>query len=85
MATVYPPMIVSSTMSDALALGRRIRHLRREQGLTLADLSDLTGLTLNCIHNLEVGRQRNPRLDTLKKISKALHTSLVHLLEEEED
>ncbi|WP_304976098.1 helix-turn-helix transcriptional regulator, partial [uncultured Ligilactobacillus sp.] len=44
-------------------MGNRIRELRAERGLTLANLANNTGLAPNTISQYETGK-RNPKLET---------------------
>jgi transcriptional regulator with XRE-family HTH domain len=52
-------------------IGERIFSRRKELGLTQEKLSDLTGLSLNQISNLE-NSYSVPTVDTLLKLSEAL-------------
>ncbi|MYJ35925.1 MAG: helix-turn-helix transcriptional regulator, partial [Acidimicrobiaceae bacterium] len=44
------------TEPDLLVLGRRLRHVRRTRGLTLADLAERTGRPPAYLSRLENGR-----------------------------
>ena len=66
--------------SDAVALGRRIRHHRRAAGLTLAELGERVGLSASALSLIENGR-REPRVTTLADLARALGTDLAGLLE----
>lgn len=67
---------------DLLALGRRVRHLRQERGLTLASLAGLVGRAPSQLSLIENGR-REPRLAVLQAIAGALEVPLTALLEPE--
>ncbi|GAB3270825.1 helix-turn-helix domain-containing protein [Microbacterium lacusdiani] len=67
---------------DALAVGRRIRQLRAERGMTLDALAAAVGRAPSQLSMLENGR-REPRLSMLRAIAKALGTGLDALLETE--
>jgi transcriptional regulator with XRE-family HTH domain len=56
-------------------LGRRIKTLRKELGLTQEDLSFEVGVNRSYMGFIERG-ERNPSLAMLKKIAKALKISL---------
>jgi transcriptional regulator with XRE-family HTH domain len=56
-------------------LGRRIRTLRKELGLTQEDLAFEVGVNRSYMGFIERG-ERNPSLAMLKKIAKALEVSL---------
>lgn len=50
----------------------KIATLRRKKGLTLLDISILSGLSSGYICHLEKGSRNNPSLKSMEKISKAL-------------
>lgn len=54
----------------------RLRHLRTQAGLTVADLAARAGISRQYICDLEAGRRVDPRLSLLVKISDALGVSL---------
>jgi transcriptional regulator with XRE-family HTH domain len=56
-------------------LGRNVRELRTSQGLTLAALADLVGISPSAISQIERGATE-PSLGTLWNLGKALHASL---------
>ena len=56
-------------------LGRRIKTLRKELGLTQEDLAFEVGVNRSYMGFIERG-ERNPSLAMLKKIAKALEVSL---------
>lgn len=64
-----------------LILGHRLRHRRRELGLTLAELSKLTGRSSAYLSRLENGRVE-PRFGFLATLAKALNTTTAFLLEQ---
>ncbi|WP_246603965.1 helix-turn-helix transcriptional regulator [Microbacterium marinilacus] len=68
--------------ADALAIGRRIRRLRAERGLTLEALAAEVGRAPSQMSMIENGR-REPRLSMLRTIAKALGTSMDALLQAE--
>src|SRR3954454_18120215 len=61
------------------ALGRAIRALRRERGLTLVQLAAATGLSQPFLSQLELGRSR-PSMRSLFRIAAALDTTQQALL-----
>lgn len=65
---------------DALALGRRIRRLRTERGMTLDDLAHAVERAPSQLSMIENGK-REPKLTLLQAIARALGTSLDGLLE----
>ncbi len=61
-------------------LGKRIRFLRKQQGLSILELSVLADINRNYLCDLEKGR-RNPTVLILNKICGALNISLSFLFE----
>lgn len=53
---------------DPFTLGRRLRHLRKERQLTLADVSDGTGIAASALSLLENGK-REAKVSTLQKLA----------------
>ena len=56
------------------------RKLREEKGLSQEKLARLSDVANNTIIKIEGGKNQNPTLDTLKKISKALDVSVDDLI-----
>lgn len=64
---------------DAITVGRRVRHLRREKGMTLVELGAVVGRAGSQLSLVENGR-REPKLDLLRALAAALDVSLPDLL-----
>jgi transcriptional regulator with XRE-family HTH domain len=65
---------------DALRkLGRRLRELREEKGLSIAEFASLTALEHNDINNMEAGKLDIP-LTMIVALARALGTSPAQLL-----
>ncbi|MBX3093372.1 MAG: helix-turn-helix domain-containing protein [Cryobacterium sp.] len=64
---------------DSLTIGRRIRALRTERGLTLDELGSAVGRAASQISVLENGK-REPRLSDLTAVARALGVTLDELL-----
>lgn len=64
---------------DVLAIGRRVRHLRRARGLTLEQLAARVGRAPSQLSLIENGR-REPRLTLLQALAAALDVTLPDLL-----
>ena len=62
-------------------LGRKIRELRREKGLTMQQLAEKVGVNYTTIHRVETG-QVSPSVVLLSEIAQRLDCSIVSLLEE---
>ena len=67
-----------------LNIGQKIRKLRKEERLTLQDLSDLSGLSKPLLSQIE-NDQVIPPIATLLKIAKGLRVGIHFFFEEEED
>jgi transcriptional regulator with XRE-family HTH domain len=61
------------------AVGPRLRALRRERGATLAQLSEVTGISLSTLSRLESG-QRKPTLELLLPLARAHGVQLDELV-----
>src|SRR6266568_8028914 len=60
-------------------VGPRLRALRQQHDLTLADLSSATGISLSTLSRLESG-QRRPTLELLLPLAKAYAVQLDELV-----
>lgn len=65
--------------ADLLAVGRRIRHLRRSAGLTLDDVAARTGLSASALSLIENGK-REPRLSALTALAAMFEVPVSDLL-----
>ncbi|MEA3444581.1 MAG: helix-turn-helix transcriptional regulator [Bacteroidota bacterium] len=59
---------------------KNLRRLRESRGLTQEKLARLADVANNTIIKIEVGKNQNPTLDTLKKVAKALEVSVDDLI-----
>ena len=59
---------------------KNLRKLREAKGLSQEKLARLADVANNTIIKIEAGKNQNPTLDTLKKISKALEVSIESLI-----
>ncbi len=66
-------------MNITALIGKRIKILRLERGLTQRDIEEVTGVSRSHISKIESGKVANPGLDTLEKIAKALKVSISFL------
>ena len=66
-------------MSLADQVGRRVRELRIERGLSLSELARRSGVGKATLSELESGR-RNPTLETMYALTTALETPLSSIL-----
>lgn len=65
-------------------LGQRIRAMRKENGLTMAQLAQRVGVNYATIHRVETGKV-SPSVVLLSEIAHCLGHSIVSLLQEERD
>jgi DNA-binding phage protein len=59
------------------ALLARLKAARRAKGLSLADLTEVTGMDRSALSKLESGRRPNPTVDTLVRYAEAVGKRLV--------
>ena len=67
---------------DLIVLGHRIRHVRRQAGRTLADLSALVDRPVPYLSQLENGKVE-PKLGLISEVADALGTTTAFLLDPE--
>ena len=67
-------MKVSNNISD------NIKKLRQEKGYSLEKIARLADLSLNTVVKIESGVNKNPTIDTLVKIAKALNVDVNYLI-----
>jgi len=58
----------------------KIKRLREKLGLSQEKLARLADVSNNTIINIEAGKQKNPTIETLQKIAKALNVSVEDLI-----
>lgn len=67
-------------MASLDKLDELLRHLKTEresQGLSLADISQRTGMDRSAISKLEMGRRANPTVETLMRYAEAIGKRMV--------
>jgi len=69
---------------ERVAVGEQLRRLceqlkaaREAKGLSLADVSELTGMDRSAISKLESGQRENPTMETLQRYADAVGKHLV--------
>lgn len=65
-------------------LSKNLKRLREKKGLSQDRLAKLADIANNTVIKIEQGAIANPRLDTLKKITKVLDVSIDGLINEDE-
>lgn len=63
-------------------LGEKIKKLRKNYRMTIKDLSDKSGVGKSTISEIETGKVKNPKSETLSKLAKALNVTVDSLLTE---
>lgn len=58
----------------------KIKRLQKKMGLSQEKLARIADVSNNTIINIEVGKQQNPTVDTIKKIAKALNVPIEDLI-----
>jgi len=67
-------------MSTNQNLANNIKKLREAKGLSQEKLARLADVANNTLIKMESGENKNPTLDTLKKVAKALVVSVDDLI-----
>lgn len=57
----------------------KINKIRKEKGLTLAELSNLSGISVGYLCHLEKGSRKNPSLEIMQRIAKALDKTIAEI------
>ncbi|MFH1232409.1 MAG: helix-turn-helix transcriptional regulator [Patescibacteria group bacterium] len=63
-------------MSTSQNLSNNIKRLREAKGLSQEKLARLADVANNTLVKMESGENKNPTLETLKKVAKALEVSV---------
>jgi DNA-binding XRE family transcriptional regulator len=56
---------------------RQLKAAREEKGLSLADVTELTGMDASAISKLETGQRTNPTVETLVRYAEAVGKRLI--------
>ena len=57
----------------------QIEKIRKEKGITLVKLSEISGVSVGYLCHLEKGSRKNPSIGIMEKISKALSKSITEI------
>lgn len=71
--------IDTGKIGEVEEVGARIQQLRKEKGISLEDLSSLTGFDVSRLEDIETGKEQ-PQLGTVMKLSKALDSAVGRLV-----
>ena len=66
-----------ATHEQLLKLLVELKAAREAKGLSLADLTDLTGMDRSALSKLETGQRANPTMETLVRYAEAVGKRLV--------
>ena len=67
-------------MSNNQNLSKNVKRLREAKGLSQEKLARLADVANNTLIKMETGENKNPTLETLKKVAKALGVSVDELI-----
>lgn len=57
----------------------KIKFIRKQKGMTLQKLANLSGISVGYLCHLEKGTRKNPSLGVMEKISKSLNKSVAEV------
>ena len=57
----------------------QVKKVRQEKGITLVKLSEMSGVSVGYLCHLEKGSRKNPSIETMERISKALNKSITEI------
>lgn len=57
----------------------QVKKVREEKGITLVKLSKISGVSVGYLCHLEKGSRKNPSIEIMEKISKALNKSITEI------
>jgi DNA-binding XRE family transcriptional regulator len=66
-----------ATLNQVDELLKKLRAAREEKGLSLADVTELTGMDRSALSKLETGQRPNPTVETLVRYAEAVGKRLV--------
>jgi DNA-binding Xre family transcriptional regulator len=72
-----------ATLDQLQKLLVQLKAAREAKGLSLADLTELTGMDRSALSKLETGQRANPTVDTLVRYAEAVGKRLVVSLADE--
>ena len=72
-----------ATLDQFGALLEQLKEARMELGLSLADLTEITGMDRSAISKLETGQRPNPTIETLARYAEAVGKHIVVSLADE--
>jgi DNA-binding XRE family transcriptional regulator len=67
----------TATLDQLQDLLQQLKAAREAKGLSLADLTDLTGMDRSALSKLETGQRANPTVETLVRYAKSVGKRVV--------
>jgi len=74
-------MKTMSNNNSKSTIGKNLKKIRQEKGISQDRLSKLADLSLNTVVTVESGLNPNPTIETLTKIAQALDVKVDDLIE----
>ena len=62
-------------------LSNNLKKIRNKKNIGIRELDRISGISHTIIINIESGKSKNPTIDTVKKLAKALDVSIDELVE----
>ena len=72
-----------ASLDQLQELLKQLKAAREEKGLTLSNLTDMTGMDRSALSKLETGQRSNPTIETLVRYAEAVGKRLVVTLADE--
>ncbi len=72
-----------ASLDQLQELLQQLKAAREEKGLTLANVTDMTGMDRSALSKLETGQRSNPTIETLVRYAEAVGKRLVVSLVDE--
>ena len=57
----------------------QVKKIREQKGITLVKLAEMSGVSVGYLCHLERGSRKNPSIEIMEKISKALNKSITEI------
>lgn len=57
----------------------KLKSIRKEKGLTITKLAELSGISAGYICHLENGSRTNPSIETMEKIANVLNKTILEV------
>ncbi len=67
---------------EPTVIGKTIRKLRQDKGLTLKEVGELADMKLLAVRRIETSPKANPQLATLQKLAGALGVTVAELVKD---